>query len=679
MARKTPKLNEAEVLANVTRRVEACVSWFNSKVSKENERVLNYYDGALPRRQREGNSSYVSSDVYDSVETMKAQLLETFAGGHNILRFDPTGPDDAVKARVATKYTSHVIFQQNAGYEIFHDVIESGLMARNSVAQVFWQDETAFDEHKFSGMPIAEVEGLAAQEDVEIDADLDAALDMELGPTYSGTWKRKYDKGRVQIEVIPPEEFYIEERVKRREDGTRGRRTPKTIADLRAEGYSSDKLDKLGGDDRSVIDLSPEAIARFQSTDSGFRRSDEETHPDLRTVVIYETYTKLVVDGRSALHRIVHADGVLFEVEEVDEDPFIEFRALRRAHAWFGVNFAAQSIPTQNARTVLTRGILDHTSLTTNPRWLVLNGALANPRELLDGRLGGVVNTKQRDAVAPLQYGNLNPFVFQTMQMLKENKEERTGISSLSQGLNKDAISTQNSQGLVGDLVALSQVRQKVIARNFANGFLVPLYLKVYRTVVENDKQERVMEVAGEFVQISPQEWAAQRSVSLSLHLGYGEQDREAEKLQGAYEKLASDPGLAGFFTPEKRRKLATDTLEAFGIRNHADYLEATNRAQPPGPDPLELKKLEIQDKQAQAMLIQAQASQSKATADAQLSAMKHTLEELKTQIAAMKEGRDADRKDVDVANRVDVAQRETKMAEETPQDRRETFVAPNN
>jgi hypothetical protein len=65
---------------------------------------------------------------------------------------------------------------------------------------------------------------------------------------------------------------------------------------------------------------------------------------------------------------------VLFDCDEVDEDPYIEFVPMRRAHAWYGNNYAAKSIPTQNARTVLTRGVLDHTAQTINPRWQVLNG-----------------------------------------------------------------------------------------------------------------------------------------------------------------------------------------------------------------------------------------------------------------------------------------------------------------
>jgi hypothetical protein len=60
------------------------------------------------------------------------------------------------------------------------------------------------------------------------------------------------------------------------------------------------------------------------------------------------------------------------------------------------------TIPTQNARTVLTRGVLDHTAQTINPRWQVMNGAVQSPRELLDGRGSGVVNVRMKDGIAPL-------------------------------------------------------------------------------------------------------------------------------------------------------------------------------------------------------------------------------------------------------------------------------------
>ena len=146
--------------------------------------------------------------------------------------------------------------------------------------------------------------------------------------------------------------------------------------------------------------------------------------------------------------------------------------------------------------------------------------------EMLDNRLGGIVNMTRPDAVRPLEQQNLNPFVFQTLAMLKDNKEESTGISSLSQGLNKDAISTQNSAALVDNLVSLSQQRQKVMARNFAN-FLVDVYLEVYRLVLENADaaKEDIIQVAGNFVPVKVSDWAERKTCKVALHLGYGERE----------------------------------------------------------------------------------------------------------------------------------------------------------
>ena len=122
----------------------------------------------------------------------------------------------------------------------------------------------------------------------------------------------------------------------------------------------------------------------------------------------------------------------------------------------------------------------------------------------------------------------LNPFIFQTIQQLEADKEETTGVSRLSQGLNKDAVSKQNSAAMVEQLASMSQQRQKIIARNFANTFLKPLYHKVYQLCVENEDSQKIVEMTGgEYVEIKPSDWASKRDVTVELALGYGEQEKE--------------------------------------------------------------------------------------------------------------------------------------------------------
>jgi hypothetical protein len=675
------KLPEEDILAKVQSAVRGCINWTEGRLSKERERVIGLYDQRLPKRESAGNSSYISSDVYDGVESMKAQLLETFAGGHEIVKFKPRGAADVVPARIETKVVEEVIFADNNGFGVFHDVIDDSLKARRGVVSVYWEDQSTYEDHEFDQLGQMEVDALAASEDVDsLEADMIPGSELQ-GGIYSGKFTVKLPKGKCCIEPTPPEEFYIEEGARKREDATRGRRTLKTKAELLEMGYDPKKVAKVQREGKRLSDTA-EALER--EADIGATSvfaSEDAIQEELQEVELHVTYIKLSLkkgDDKAQLYRVVHAANVLFEIEEADEDEFVDFAALPKAHSWFGSNFADRIKHTQNARTALTRGILDHTALTIHPRWQVVQGGLMNPKEMLDQRRGGLVNITRPDAITPLQYANLNPFVFETLNMLKENKEEQTGISALSQGLNKDAISKQNSQGLIGDLVALSQVRQKVIARFFANDFLVPLFLKVHRELRQYGKPMQV-ELDGQWIEVDPRQWPERSAVNVSLHLGYGEQEKEAAKYVSLYQNLAADPGLGPLFGPEQRRNLAVEAAMKNGIFEMDRFLAPAEQYKAPEPDPIEMKKAEAALINAQAAMKQADAITMKHGSAAQQGVAKLQTDAMKAAATAEKQARDADRQDLDTANRIDISQREMELVESSPFEGGRAIASPNS
>jgi hypothetical protein len=254
--------------------------------------------------------------------------------------------------------------------------------------------------------------------------------------------------------------------------------------------------------------------------------------------------------------------------------------------------------------------------------------------------------------------------VYQTIEMLKGSKEETTGISSLSQGLNKDAISSQNSQGLVNDLITVSQTRQKIIARNFAN-FVSALFLKARKLVLENESRKKLFEFDNAFQKIDPKLWTPSRKVQVSLHVGYGEQEKEAAKFAALWGMLTKDPHASMFCPPEKQYALLRDGMKKNGFANHADYIITPDQIKPPGPDPMEMKKLEIEDKKAQAALLTAEAAKAKVDAHAEIDSLKVQVAQALAEIKRFTAERDADRKDMDIANKVNVSQRELELAEQ--------------
>jgi hypothetical protein len=263
---------------------------------------------------------------------------------------------------------------------------------------------------------------------------------------------------------------------------------------------------------------------------------------------------------------------------------------------------------------------------------MVTKGGLSNPRELIDNRVGGLVNVTRPDAIAPMPQAPLNPFIFQTLKELQENAEENSGISSLTTGMNKDAVSKQNSAALVEQLATMSQQRQKVIARNFANQFVRPLFHEAYRLAVINESQEKIVDIAGSYVAVNPSRWKEKRDVSVELHLGYGEQDREAQKMLAMHQLFSQDPAMQPLYQLPNRYSMMKTVLENQGVLNVDDYLTSPDQLPPPQPDQAQQMQLQMAAKQIELQERQTQIAELKAQSDAEIARLKLELEQVKAE-----------------------------------------------
>ena len=653
------KLDDLEIVNLLDDNIKRSVGYYDSQLSRERQKVMDYYTARLPKPAHDGNSKYVSMDVYDAVEAMKAALLETFAAGNRIVRFSPQGQDDVDMARVCSEYTDYVAFRQNDLYSVMQTVIHDGLIARAGIAKAYWADQTDLQVQTFEDLTESELDMLLAQDGVElIDSEPD---DVGL---LSGEISYSRDSSQVIIEAIAPEEFVIEPQAKSLEDvNFCAHRTTKTISELREAGFDEELLKDIGDHEDVDMETDPEVLSRHEDigSDRGFNANGYQDQ--IRSIMVYEAYIMLDTEGTgiAELHRVVKAGNVLLDIETVDRKPFFCFVPLPIPHAFFGSNFAEKLVATQNARTVLTRSILDHALITNNPRYMVTKGGLTNPRELIDNRVGGIVNVSRPDAIAPMPQAPLNPFIFQTIQMLDEDKEENTGVSRLSQGLNKDAISKQNSAAMVEQLATMSQQRQKIIARNFANQFMKPLFLEIYRLCVENEDQDKIVEIGGNYVSVNPSRWEEQRDVVVELKLGYGEQERESQKYMAMHQVFSQDPGLSKMYTIENQHALMRDVMNMSGIKNTDDYLTPPDQLPPEQPNEMAQMQMQMAQKQLELQERQTSLAEMKAEIQASIDQMKLELEKAKVQndLALKADGMDLKEEQFAHKQRIDEAELE--------------------
>ena len=624
------KIDDDKLVAILDDNIRRSIGYYDSQISRERKRVVDFYNATLPRPAHDGNSKYVSMDVYDTVESMKAALLETFSTGYKTVRFAAQTGEDVRIAEIATAYCDYVANRQNNLFEVMQSVIHDGLIARAGLCKVYWDEREESYLETIQDLTEEEFDQVVAQDNVEIE---DVEQD-ELG-LYSGDLRIYQDVSQVAIEAIAPEEFIIEPQCRSLEMAAfTGHRTTKTISELREAGYDEKLISKIGDHEDVEMETDPEVLARHEEIgqDRGFNAKGFQDQ--VRSITVYELYIDIDIDGTGVAetYKVIKAGNVILDKEKCRYKPFIPFVPIPIPHAFFGSNFASKVVPIQTARTVLTRSILDHAMITNNPRYTVVKGGLTNPRELIDNRVGGIVNVSRPDAINPMPQAPLNPFIFQTIQMLDEDKEDTTGVSRLSQGLNKDAISKQNSAAMVEQLATMSQQRQKIIARNFANGFLKPLYQMIYQLVVENEIQAKIVEIAGDYVEVSPSAWGAKRDVTVELHLGYGEQEQEAQKFLALHSLMSQDPTLASMYMPENQYKLMSHVMEYNGIKNVKDYLTPPTELPEQKPDPAQEMAMQMQQKQMELQERQTQVAEMKAQIDAQVAQMKLQLEQMKAQ-----------------------------------------------
>ena len=88
----------------------------------------------------------------------------------------------------------------------------------------------------------------------------------------------------------------------------------------------------------------------------------------------------------------------------------------------------------QRTSSGFVRGVIDNVFLTNTATKIADLELIRNPRDLIDNPIGAVINSPDMDAVRHVPQPQLNPATFQGFDLIKQQKEERTGTVTASAG-----------------------------------------------------------------------------------------------------------------------------------------------------------------------------------------------------------------------------------------------------
>ena len=165
------KLSKGEVRSILdAERSSALSAQKAGKLTIERTKAMDYYmcDMANDMPAPDGQSSAVSSDVADTVDSLIPDLMDILCGGDQVVRFDPSNPEDVAAAEQETDYVNHVFMHQNNGFMVMYSYIKDALLQKTGVVKLSWESKTEEVEETYNDIDDQAFVKIITEEGVEL-------------------------------------------------------------------------------------------------------------------------------------------------------------------------------------------------------------------------------------------------------------------------------------------------------------------------------------------------------------------------------------------------------------------------------------------------------------------------------------------------------------------------------
>lgn len=610
---------------------------YKSDITEERDRSLRAYMRKPYGNEEEGRSQVVTSDVFDAVEGMLPDLIEVFTASDKAVIFEPTGQEDVEGAEQATNGCNYVFYKQNNGFLILYSAFKDALMMKTGGVKWFWEkkrvptfttyknvDEmqlTAFLSQNKSAEVVEQEESEPGDEEIA-QFQQEAAMQYEatgvpmfdMPKRYNVKIKTVEEKGICRVVAVPPEEM----RVSRRHNSLLlddcpyvAHVTQKSVSDIREMGYD------ITADDVRSAQSEAESIESIDRRENGdFPTQNTETDDEsqvrgwLRDEYILVDYDG---DGISERRRVVRLGDLILENKEVSHVPMAAWTPYILTHQFGGFSVAELVEDFQRMHTTIIRNQLDNLALANNQETVVQTDAQGNPLanidDLLNRRPGGILREKTAGAIRPYAEQWQGIQAMPMLEQLQQEKENRTGWTRYSQGLDGDSLN--KTKGGMQMIMNASQKRMKLMARIAAECLVAPMFKGIFKTLTDNCMEKLSYRLNGTFVNYDPQEWRDQYDMTINVGIGTGDEQQQSQflmQIAQAQATVAGSPYAKKLISPKQIYNVQARLAENAGFKNPNEFWLDPDKVPdtPPPPPPIDpkimLEQAKLKDSQQKAM-----------------------------------------------------------------------------
>jgi hypothetical protein len=355
-----------------------------------------------------------------------------------------------------------------------------------------------------------------------------------------------------------------------------------TVSELVSMGYDQDEIETYAGVGELEVDM--ERRKRFEDLDA--QNDYNHADPSQREVPVYESIIKVDFDedGVAELRRVLSiGDGGehVLENDIIDYIPFAVISPILMPHRLIGRSIFDLTKDLQVIKSTLMRQYLDSTYLSVMPRVVAVEGQV-NIDDLLEGAPGSVIRTRSPGAVQPLSTGGVGGEIQPLMRYLDEIKEQRTGMSKASQGLDANALQSSTAAAVSATVKGAGQ-KLESYARTIAETGMKDLFRIVLKLVSTYQQQPRIIRLRNKFVPIDPREF---EGFDIVVNVGLGTMD-EQEKMSRLMEIIVKQEQILQTLGPnnplvgmDQYANTLRQYVELAGMKDASRYFKDPAQAQ---------------------------------------------------------------------------------------------------
>lgn len=555
-----------------------------SFLSLQRQENMSYYLGyspALPaaddgaERPSANRSTFVSTDVRDTILTMMPSLVRIFTSTERIANFVPNSEQNQESAETAYDYCSYVFYNDNNGFLMLHGLLKDALTVRGGISKWYVDNSFEITEKEFQNLTPEQYQFLIAEAD-ELGIDFEITEFEQTRPEVIDyvCVKMVVSKPVIKVEAVPPEEFRISKVAKSiRNSPLVGHEYITTRSDLIKRGVPEELIDEVGTS--QMLSYSDERYMRNPAL-------VDEGGVMTKGILTGEYYVRIDRDGDGIdelrFIRVLGSSHLIVEDRPVSHVEMALWSVDPTPHTAIGDDVAELTKDIQRIKSNMIRGQLDNLAELINPR-TVVNELVTNIEDVLSDEIGNIIRTRgdPNAAVAYTRPIYAGAEVQESINYLDQVRAVRTGITEASKGLDPDAMQSTAMVG-INAIVSGAQERIELVARILASTGWKDTIEGILRLVHENQNHARTIKLRGKWATVNPSLFDPTMSLEVNPTLGKGTDSMRLQALMDIQQKqtlIIDKFGIANpIVTPQEFMNTQQDMMEIANIKNFNRYFK---------------------------------------------------------------------------------------------------------